>query len=427
MKGNVSCTAFAVLYLIALPCLLPAQTLYVDPAASTLAASAPGVYQNSEPVLLGVAADAWTVTCTAEPLVHTNGSAQIPITALFLKHDLADDFQPLTTALDLGSGNAPVSPYNAIINHLTFQARLEQTEPAGTYTGQIHFYDLGVESALLTLTLVVAPEAELVAAPASFSFYCSNPDYYASEQDGLLTVSGSNFSDWHVEAALTYSSAPVFFNGSTLFIKSALADLTGNWGAGEGFQPLELVPVLLAGEQVGANGSTEFCLRLRSDWGTPTGSYQAIIEFSIPEINIKQQVTVQIEVTQYTIFSLSESSIYFHANGPPSIWNGDKTVKLTVGCNSNEWSAYCEATPLVSPNDQIPNERLFIRIEPGDFNQDGGAGMGFQNMSQTIEVAKGGPSAPKEVAEMWFRLKTIDADLPGHYEGSVTFSLFANP
>ncbi len=403
------------------------QALYVDPSIIALTGAGPELFENSEPVLLGVSADEWAVTCTAEPLLQISGSAQIAPNSIYIKHDLTDDFLPLTTSLDLGSGSAPTIPYTAIINRLFFQVRLTGAEPAGSYAGQIHFYNFGMEAALLTISLTIERKALLTVEPASFSFFCSSPGLYSSEGDGLVTIAESNSSDWHVQASLLHSSAPSHFNGANIFIRSALSEITDNWGAGEGFQPLEQLPVLISGEQVGQAGSTAFYLRLLSSWDIPAGHYDVTIEFFIPEVNARQQIALQIDITQYAIFSLSESSIYFHADGPPSIWDADKTVKLTVGCNSSEWGAYCEATPLTSPADQIPNERLYLKINPGDFLQDAGAGIGYQSMNQIIEVAGGSAAAPREVSEMWFRLKTMDVDLPGHYEGTITFSLFTNP
>ncbi|MBN1466941.1 hypothetical protein JXA02_14400 [candidate division KSB1 bacterium] len=403
------------------------QFVYVDPASTVLTLREPQIYENLEPVLLGVSTDSWAVSCTAEPLVHESGVGEIPISQMYLKQDLSEEYQTLTGSIDLGSGAAPAMPYEAIINSLFFQVRTSGTELAGLYTSQVHFYNMGEEAALLTISLTIDKKFNFSLQPLNVSFLCSDPSLYNGDDGVDLAVIESNTDEWHIEAELAHTSAPNFINGSNIFIKSPLSDFQDDAGAGPGYQPLQENPILMSGEQVGLTGSTQLLFRLLTDWTIPPGGYDVTIYFYVPELGSKHQLSLSIEVAEYSTFSLSESAIFFHADGPPAVWDADTSVKLHVGSNTSNWAATCEATSLKSAEDEIPNERLFLRDVPFTYTGDDGAGLGFKKMNEILQVADGGSTPPQDVCEMWFRLQTMDVDLPGHYEGTITFTLFVNP
>jgi hypothetical protein len=168
--------------------------------------------------------------------------------------------------------------------------------------------------------------------------------------------------------------------------------------------------------------------KVKTTWFDRTGTYRAQLHLTSKNGLLEPiSFPIQLGIAQISTMSFSATGVNFHANGPAAIWNGDPAVKLIVGSNCGQWSVQCQATDLVSPKWTIPKSRLFLKRTPADFQADEGAGAQFQSLQSDLEIIQGVPIEPAEVSEMQFRLKTLETDLPGHYEGLLTFTLLVNP
>ena len=411
------------------PAFLHGQILIVDPPSISFHKdNGTTLYLANTSVLVKVFSDnAWDATCIAEPLIHASNGTQIPTDHLLLKHVLNEDYQPMNTTIDLGNGE-PTGGQEMIINTLFFQISTTGQEEVGAYNGVVRFFLNATESAQLLLSLTIDSHINMTVSSKLVNFYTSVPAIYSGDPIINLIIE-ANTANWHVQASIPPSSANEYFSGSNVFIRSSgLAENPVDEGAGAGFQALENHPTILSGEQVGNYGSTELEFRIITDWMIRTGIHTVPVEFKIPEINYSETIDLVIQVQEYNIFSISELGVYFHANGPPAFWDGDKAVMMTVGSNCGSWTVVCEATNLVSDNDNmIPNSRLFMKIDPDDFTGNEGAGVGYHKLDTELEVASGSLTPPKEICEMRFKLQTLDIDRPGHYEGIITFTHLINP
>lgn len=410
------------------PHLVQSQNVIVDPPALTFQPQAgASQYVAANPVLVKVNSDIpWAVTCNAEPLIHESLSTQISTDQILLKQSLTDDFQPLNTTIDLGNGG-PTEGQELIINTLQLQVSTNGQENPGNYHGTIHIFINSAEAAQILLTVPIEHQLNLTASPKAIHFSTNIPAVYSGDVSVNLMIEG-NTENWHVEAGPGSTTSPEFFSGGNVFVKSGILGETGiDEGAGSGFVALEKHPTVLSGAQVGRSSSTDLEFRIITDWIIRPGEYNFIVELKIPELGLTETIELFILVQEYNIFSLSEAGIHFHANGPPAIWEGDKSVKMTIGSNCGSWSVISEATNLESPDDMIPKGRLFMKIDPDDFSGNEGAGVGYYTMETQLEVASGSQTPPKEICEMYFKLQTLDIDRPGHYEGVITFTHLVNP
>ncbi len=412
---------FIFLLLIAKPS--QCQILIIDPPNVTFRSIESGLFYESEiPARLKiVTSENWAVSCIAEPLINETNGVQINLEKLFIKHDLTSEYQPMNTSIDLGTGQS-TGGSELLVNSLYFKIELNGDEPAGIYHGIVRFFS-GQNSVLqLQLILKIKKQFQMNVSSQSVNFRTSAPGLYSADKSIVLSVA-SNLTNWHIEAAMISSNSTV----NQIFINSKIQDDESDEGAGEGFRKLENHPVVMTGSQCDYNCSTFLEFKLLTEWITSAGEYQVAIELNVPEAGFSKQIYVNIEVSKYSVFSLSASDVYFHANGPPAIWDGDKTIKLLVGTNSSFWNVICEATDLINQNDVIPNERIYLKIDPDEFTQNQGAGAGYRKMNIPIEVATGAQTPPHHVCEMKFKLKTLETDRPGHYEGTVTFTHLTNP
>lgn len=404
------------------------QVVIVDPPALTFQRQATASqYVASNSVLVKVNSDIpWSVTCNAEPLIHESLGTQIPSEQIMLKQNLTDDFQPLNTTIDLGNGE-PTAGQELIINTLQLQVSANGQEAQGNYHGTIHIFINSAEAAQILLTVPIEHQLNLSASPEAVHFTTNIPAVYSGDVSVNLMIEG-NTENWHVEAGPGSTGSPEFFSGGNVFVKSGISGETGiDEGAGPGFVALEKNPTVLSGAQVGHSGATGLEFKIITDWNLQPGEYNFVVELKIPELGIMESIDLFIQVQEYNIFSLSEAAVHFHANGPPAIWDGDKSVKMTIGSNCGSWSVISEATDLVSPDDVIPKERLYLKIDPGDFSGNEGAGVGYYTLKTLLEVATGAQTPPKEICELHFKLQTLDIDRPGHYEGVITFTQLINP
>ncbi len=403
------------------------QEVYVDPAQITLLQSEDPIrYTHDDFILVGVATTNWAVTCSAEPLLHAASGSQIPLTQIYIKHDLIDVYQPFTTAMDLGTGTSFEDPYNAIINRLSFQVQLNGSEWAGQYMGTVHFFNHGVEAAQLLLIVDIFKSLAFAITPSRLESAPSSPNLYAIAPPIDVSITNSNTTDWHIDISILSSSSFETFNGDNIMVRSSLTENTDDT-FGPGFQPVNDHPYIISGDRVGRTGQALLEFRILTTWSVHPGNYHVVVALTIPELNLSRPLDLYIDVTEYSSFSLSETALYFHANGPPNIWPGDKSPILTVGTNCSSWGVTCDATSLTSPDDEIPNSRIYMKIEPDAFTGDVGAGIGFHKLDATLVVAEGSALPPQEVAQMWFKLQTLDIDRPGRYQGTITFTFLTDP
>jgi len=403
------------------------QTVSLDPPGIQLILiDQVNIYETQQPVLVGVQLDEWTITCTAEPLVHANGSAQIPLDQIFINHDLVADYMPMNSAIDLGAGIASGPNFEAIINSLYFRVVTTGQETAGEYTGVVHFFNADVEMAQLTLTLHVEGRFSFDVSESSANIMTMIPDIYQADRYIDLFFD-TNYDSWHLEASVISSSAAQISNDN-VFVRCDISEFNADDGAGVGYRLLANNQTLfIIDHPPQQQFSARIEIKFRSEWYLPKGVHQATLQLHVPETQELRTIELTIEVLEYNVMALSETGVYFHADGPPAIWDGDKSTTLTIGSNSELWSVICEATDLTSSNDAIPKSRIYMKIDPDDFQGNEGAGTGYHSLQQEVEVANGTPTPPSEVCSMQFRLKTRDIDRPGHYEGVITFTYLSNP
>ncbi|MBN1154700.1 hypothetical protein JXB12_07255 [candidate division KSB1 bacterium] len=419
--------SFAIIILIFCTLDVSAQSVSIDPPNLQLyVQDQPGVYEAQQPVYVGVQLDNWTITCTAEPLINLNGDGQISLDQIYIDHDLVSEFVPLNTTIDLGTGTSSDPGFESIINTLLFKVVTTGYENSGKYVGIVRFFNADVEVAMLTLTVQIDARFNFDVSASAANVVTLVPDIYSADRFIDLYFD-TNQDNWHLEASIISSSAAQI-NDDNLFIRCDRSSFTGDDGAGVGYRLLGLNQTLFIVDQlVEQQFAARIEIKFRSNWHLPKGVHQATLQLLVPETQEFRLIELSIEVLEYNVMSLSETGVYFHANGPPRVWNGDKSTTLTIGSNSDFWSVVCEATDLTSPDDVIPRDRIFMKIDPDDFTGNEGAGTGFHSLQQQIEVADGTPTPPVEVCTMQFKLKTLDIDRPGHYEGVITFTYLSSP
>lgn len=407
--------------------MLYGQLVTVDPAAvNFIEVPNSNIHESAEPVYVGVNVPAWELTCIAEPLLHETGSFDISNEQIYINHDLITEFQVMNTSIDLGTGNSGGGQPGSIINTLLFQIHTTGMEHSGNYSGVVRFFNYSVEVAQLVLNLTIENRLSFEISNENLGILASMPEIYRADRISEILIE-SNTTQWHVAAALSPDSPSEHFTGTNVFIRSSASSFQGDVGAGAGYQSLEEHPVLLSGAQSGFNGMTQLEVKVITDWIIPFGYHHVIIELSVPEQNQIHHIDLNLEISEYNVMALTENSVYFHADGPPNIWPGDKTSTLIIGSNSTYWSVIAEATNLESDNDVIPNERLFMKIDPDDFTGNWGAGVGYHKLDSQLEVAHGTTIEPQDICQLSFKLKTMDIDRPGHYEGTITFTYLSNP
>jgi len=370
----------------------------------------------------------WSISCIAELLINESTGSHLSPNQLLMKNNLTETYQAMNTSFDIGNGG-PTMGDEIVVNILYFKIITTGDEPYGLYSGIIRFFSGSNEVIQLSLSLFIKEHLVFNVSPRSSEFITSTPDLYTGNTVVNVSIEDSNTDKWHVEASIPASSPTDNYFKNNIYIKSSNSNFSGDEGAGAGYQVLNNHPVLLSGNQLNYNnGSSLLEFKLNTDWTFNAGNYNSIIELQIPELKVSHYIDINVLVEEYNILSLSESGVYFHVNGPPDVWDGDRSVKLTVGSNSNNWSVICDATNLKSSNDLIPNSRIFMKINPDDFTGDYGAGIGYYKLSiPQLEVASGSQIPPTEMCELLFRLKTLDEDRPGHYEGIITFTQLTNP
>ena len=121
-----------------------------------------------------------------------------------------------------------------------------------------------------------------------------------------------------------------------------------------------------------------------------------------------------------------QSSIEFEALEKPGIIEPDKHIQIIVSSNCTSWSVDCSSDGLVSLDDMIPPERLFLRSYYTDPGADEGAGPGYESLVAPKMVATG--SASEELSyEVFLKLDVTWEDEPGSYDGILKFTVMPTP
>jgi hypothetical protein len=124
--------------------------------------------------------------------------------------------------------------------------------------------------------------------------------------------------------------------------------------------------------------------------------------------------------------SLAMGALEFEALEQPGIIEADKHVQIIVSSNCTNWSVECSATGLTSADDFIPPERLFVRSFYTDPGADNGAGPGYENLGVPKLVATG--SAALELSyQVFLKLEVTWDDMPGDYDGILSFTVMPTP
>jgi hypothetical protein len=124
--------------------------------------------------------------------------------------------------------------------------------------------------------------------------------------------------------------------------------------------------------------------------------------------------------------SEAPAAIEFAALEKPAVVDGDKYVLISVSSNCTSWSVTCSSEGLVSSDDAIPPDRLFVRSAYTNPGVDNGAGAGFEGLSAPRVVATGSV-AQEVIHQAMFKLNVTWEDRPGSYDGVLTFTVLPTP
>lgn len=119
-------------------------------------------------------------------------------------------------------------------------------------------------------------------------------------------------------------------------------------------------------------------------------------------------------------------AINFSALDKPEVVDGDGYVVIRVSSNTRTWSVINETTGLLSEDDHIPGDRVFVRSEFTDPSTDEGAGPGYESLSGPKLVAAGS-AADQNRFECYYKLEATWEDRPGLYDGTLTFTVLPTP
>lgn len=124
--------------------------------------------------------------------------------------------------------------------------------------------------------------------------------------------------------------------------------------------------------------------------------------------------------------SLARGVVEFEALEQPGIVEADKHVQIIVSSNCTNWSVDCSSAGLASADDLIPPERLFVKSFYTDPGADNGAGPGYENLVVPKLVAAG--SASQELSyQVYLKLEVTWDDMPGDYDGILSFTVMPTP
>jgi hypothetical protein len=130
-----------------------------------------------------------------------------------------------------------------------------------------------------------------------------------------------------------------------------------------------------------------------------------------------------------SLLVLSQDEVFFHAQGPPGVYDAEMPVEVYVGSVSGSWTVSCHAEALVSEKGNIPPDRIFFKNQYTDPNSDHGAGAGYESLGETCLVAEGAFTGPQlqEVSSLRFRILTTWEDKPGTYRGVIRLTYLFKP
>ncbi|MBN1351155.1 hypothetical protein JXJ21_17175 [candidate division KSB1 bacterium] len=419
------------------------------PEISFTIESAVDVHELPGTVVLAVNSDAanWNIHCTAQGFLSQNSANSIPEWNLFLHHEYSPTenmgagmgYQRMNNSIVLASGIATNGEYK-VVNTLSFKFQVPSVFIPDLYRGEVqlqYFDNLGrTEEVVLNLALQVNRVITITSSPLSLNFHTFREPGLYQMPDNLSFQIYSNNNECNLRMIVSpfIGNHGEKINSDIVFANVAGVTKCGDLGAGPDYaglnEPYDFPMNLnyLESEHALYSGSGELRFKLRTGWQHRPGDYTAtlqLIPLAEPATGII--VSLTLNIAEFSVMSLSESSIHFHANGPPALWDGDKSVKLFVGSNCNNWSVTGQATNLAGSKSIIDSKRLFIKKIPDGYDGDDGAGIGYRSLENQIEIVTGSQIAPTDVCQMLFKLKTLETDRPGHYEGTITFTMLANP
>lgn len=124
--------------------------------------------------------------------------------------------------------------------------------------------------------------------------------------------------------------------------------------------------------------------------------------------------------------SLARGVVKFEALEQPGVVEADKHVQIIVSSNCTNWSVDCSSTGLTSADDFIPPERIFVKSFYTNSGVDNGAGPGYETLVVPKLVATG--SASQELSyQVYLKLEATWDDMPGDYDGVLSFTVMPTP
>ena len=399
-------------------------SLLLDPSQAFFQIKVPpNFYDADSPVRVSInSAEEWSISCIVEILLFENNI--ISHDRILMKKEGEENFQPMTTAIHIGSGGpTPLEEYQEITT-LYLRVQVLETDAVGTYEGSIKLFNTDDEDqttlAVLPMTFINEPHINFdVVDPQLVNVFVTGaPDVYDGDNQVTLSVNG-NTTDWTIMASFEGSE---YFKGENFYIKSSGLNYWNDEGVGNGFLQLKNSRRILDGSTVGTSGTTDLKLKIQTSWDIPPDIYNTRIKIDAQKNEYKnpQYIDLNIEVPEYLSIELSESEVRIKSDGPPGEYSGDRNILLKIASNTQNWQARALGENLKSSDDEILAERVLLFSS----NQ---SQKGYMPLNEEQIIASGISTQLEEVSSLSFKVKTTWEDKAGVYNGKVYFTVFAMP
>jgi hypothetical protein len=201
---------------------------------------------------------------------------------------------------------------------------------------------------------------------------------------------------------------------------------------GRAFQPLVGFVPLVTGDFRTPEKHVSADLQVRPAWNDPPGDYHGklLLQPFMPEDigykgrpNVRsarirenpERIQLNFTIQEYISIAIPNTELTFRANRGPGEYKSDRDLVFQVVSNARTWHVECQATPLVSENDEIPAGRLsWERIDRF------GRRIDSASLNSRSTVLEGYGITSESKAILRFTLLVTMSDRPGEYRGRIS-------
>ncbi|KAA3613833.1 MAG: hypothetical protein DWQ05_16290 [Calditrichaeota bacterium] len=421
---------------------LHSQSLSVDPPLLELSIQDQNImhpFPQTIEVAVNSNAPNWSIVCQAQPFLSNNTSEIISEEHLLIHHEylpiegegIEDGYQRMNGIIFIAQGGNTNGVFT-IVNHLDFKFELPQQFTPDAYQSEIRIQysdNLGGSEELIINVLVNIKKSLSLTSNFTNIIFNAVGKPRLFEQAGEYNIElSSNYNNWDLRFELSnFSSSNLeMLFSDIIFMQINSSEYNGEYVSLKAPYDYRHHLESFKSQQYYSLISLKF--KFITKWIYRTGHYESILKIYAPE-NLEAALSIPVELDIATVNSmeLSATNTYFHVDGPPDVWDSDKSIKITVGSNCGNWSVMCKASELANVSYKIPKDRIFLKLTSKDYRIDEGAGLGYQSLKNSIQIVNGSMTMPAEMSEMYFRLKTLETDRPGRYTGTITLTQLVNP